>query len=178
MDKYFEQDKALVVAELKSIKDKLLAVCADGATKEQVTAAVSECIHDVCVLGFKLKHLDGMENVQASASNEPGLAVVKQNIKSFCSDIDQSIEDTSWIEDTETFAESQRKTVDDMIKAIVESGVQGAAKADAEQRLQMMQACTPPEGAADWVVRDMRNQILLMGIKSQLNSALVSTAEL
>lgn len=178
MDKYFDQDKAMVVAELKSIKDKLLAVCDDSATKDQVTDAVSECIHDVCVLSFKLKHLEGMDNAKISTENNHGLTTVKQNIKSFCDDIDQSIEDTSWIEDTETFAESQRKAVADMIKAIAESGVQGVAKADAEQQLQMMQTYTPPEGAADWVVREMRNEILLMGIKSHLNNALVSTAEL
>lgn len=178
MDKYFEQDKAMVVAELKSIKNKLMGVCTEEATKDQVSKTVSECIRDVCTLNFKLKHIEGMDNISASDSNEPGLVIVKQNIKSFCEDIDQSVEDTSWIEDTETFAESQRKAVSDMINAIADSGINGAAKADAEQQLQVMQACTPPEGAADWVVREMRNEMLLMGIKSHLNSALVSVAEL
>ena len=178
MDTYFEQDKELVVAELKSIKDKLAKVCNEESTKEQVMGALQDCLRSVCVLSFKLKHVDNVESNSVDDNNKTGLSVLKKNIRQLCEDIDQSIEDTSWIEDTDAFAENQRKAVREMIDTIAQAGLSGTAKQEADEQVAIMQKLTPPEGAEDWVVRNMRNEMMLMGIKSQLHHAIVSVSEL
>lgn len=178
MDIYLEDDKKRVVKVFTEIKDSLLAVCDESTDKGQVLEALEGSIKKIQRLGAYLKHLDGLNPDNISDTNKPGLDVIKNNIKRFCDEIDQSVKDTSWIEGADTYAENQRAAVNEMIKAISELGLQGAAKADAEQTLEMMQKITPPEGAADWVVREMRNEMLLTGIKSHLNSTLISVVEL
>lgn len=178
MDTYFDQDKDLVVSEFKKIKEKLARVCSDESTKEQVMEALQECLHNVCVLRFKLKHVDNMDSTSVSEENKAGLSVLKGTIKQLCEDIDQSLEDTSWIEDTDSFAENQRNAVRDMIDVITKTGISGSAKQEADAQVAAMQKLTPPEGAEDWVIRSMRNEMMLMGITSQLHHAIVSVSEL
>ena len=178
MDIYLEDDKKQVVKVFTEIKENLLEVCNESTDKAQVLTVLEDSIRKIQRLSFFLKHLDGMDPNSVADVNKPGLDVIKNNIKRFCDDIDQSLEDTSWIEGADTYAESQRAAVNAMIKTITESNLTGAAKADAEQSLEMMQSITPPEGAADWVVREMRNEMLLAGIKSHLNSTLISVVEL
>lgn len=177
MDIYLEEDKNQVVKVFGEIKDDLMDVCVESATKEQVTDALETAIKKIQRLHIYLKHVDGLD-VNKASDNKPGLDVVKSTLKNLCDDIEQGIADTSWIEGTDTYAESQRAAVNDMIKAITQSQLTGAAKASAEQDLEMLKSMTPQEGAADWVVREMRNEMLLAGIKSHLNSALISVVEL
>lgn len=178
MDKYFEEDKAQVISALKDMRVKLAEVCDEHSTKEQVMSTLSECIKQISVLGFNLKHVEGVPLADVSNSNKPGMDILKAQLKAFCEDIDQSVEDTSWIEDTDTYAEKQRVMVDEMFKNLEGSGLEGAPRALAEQQIEEMRKLTPPEGAADWVVREMRNEMLLMGIKSHLHSNLIAAAEL
>lgn len=178
MDIYLEEDKNKVVSKFSEIRKYLMAVCDDSADKAAVTDAISNAIRDIQLLSFDLKHMDGYSSSDVSDSNKPGLDVLKANIRRLCEDIDQSIQDTSWIEGADTFAENQRTAVNEMVKAITEKHLTGIAKANAEQDLELLKSFTPPDGAADWVVREMRNQMILAGIKSHLNSTLITLAEM
>lgn len=177
MDIYLEDDKKQVVKVFGEIKDSLNKVCCESATKDQVTDALEESIRKIQRLRIYLNHVDGID-VNKASDNKPGLDVVKSTLKVLCGDIEQGITDTSWIEGTDTYAESQRAAVNEMLNAITQSQLTGAAKANAEQDLDMLKSMTPPDGAAEWVVREMRNEMLLAGIKSHLNSALISVVEL
>ena len=178
MDNYFEQDKTMVVNELISIKSKLSKVLSDDVTKDQAMSIIRDCIKGVNVLGVALSHIDNVDVSNADDTSKLGMTALKASINTFCEDIDQSINDTTWIEDIDTFAQKQKTAVDDIIKSVQGVDLSPADKAYVESQIEAMKQMTPPEGADEWVVRKMRNDMLLKGLKSHLHYMLVQSAEL
>lgn len=178
MDKYYEQDKEMVVNTLNDIKCKISKVIGTDSDKSVIMNTISDCMHEVAKLGIKLNHVDGMDIDNAVTDNTYGLAVVHGTMSELCKDIDQSVGDTSWIEDLDTFKENQKEAVRAVTEALKSSDMDPISRSNAEHQLDEFKKHLPEDDAPEWVVRSMRNEMLLMGLKSQLNSILINLAEL
>lgn len=183
MSKYINEDREAVKNTFESVYETMEKVSKDGANAADIIAATAKCLKAVEGLNFDLQHTGDMgadagspDTVDLSAYNICGEAIVKSHIVAMLSDIKASIEDLSWVEDVESFKESQKQTkqqLEDLSKSDVE-----AVRVQAEEGLRALGATFPQDDTPEWVVRRMRNACILMGITSNLQAILTAAAKL
>lgn len=179
MDKYIDADRVAVASTFGTIKERVDKAAESEGTLEGFINTLCSCVRDLEVLRFKLLHMEDNKDFPGGMTDmvDPnpavGVSIMRNKFKELSKELQESITDTSWVEDIDAFKESQQgmlKQLNDIINSIEYTEDQ---KAQAEAMRSTLDAKTPKQDTPEWLVRKMKADITVMGLQSALVSSIV-----
>ena len=183
MDKYIQEDRKAVADTFSSVKTDIDAmIINEDITVDDIVKGLCKCSRDVEALKLKLQHNDGIQDAPDMAgavrSNSLGVTVTKNSLIELSKALQDSIADTSWVEDIDTFKESQKDALDQLNNIINSLDATEFQKREAKEVIKAIEPMTPKADTPEWLIRKMKADHTVMGLQSMLMATIVDAAKM